>query len=283
MEFKVLPSFFFLILALGWPSCQPTSEEIAEDRALARVHSKSLMASDLSEISQGLSSSDSALMANAFVERWVREQALLAHAEKNMPRDIDIDELVRDYRASLIRHHYEKLIVGLELDSLVTDQQLIAEYEANESQFPLEEIIFKYDFLKMPRNHPKFGEIRGLWRSLNEGDTRAELGQLASSLDFENNLEGVAWGTTIEIENLLPVSASVSRMRIGRANEYSAEGDRFFVRLTERRNEGENAPLPVIESQLKRTILHKRKVDLIDSKIEEIYQQESKLNNVKIF
>ncbi len=69
---------------------------------------------------------DSSLIINAYVERWIRETLLLLEAERNIPSDLNIDKLVRDYRASLVRHSYEQFLVEQLLDSTVTKAELEA-------------------------------------------------------------------------------------------------------------------------------------------------------------
>ena len=68
-------------------------------------------------IYDGVSPEDSTLIINAYVERWVREQLLMQKAEENIPKDLNLNKLVNDYRESLILNNYERLLI----ESLLED------------------------------------------------------------------------------------------------------------------------------------------------------------------
>ena len=137
-----------------WTACSPASrEKDPNDRLLAKVHNKSLYLSDMEGmIPEGLSSEDSSLIINAFVERWARDAVMMYQAERNVPKDLNIDKLVRDYRASLLTNNYEKILVEQLLDSLVTQQELADFYELNKSQYQLEFDIVRGHFVKVFEN-----------------------------------------------------------------------------------------------------------------------------------
>ena len=82
-------------------------------------------------IPEGMSSEDSSLIINAFIRNWTRETVLLHEAEQNIPKGLDIDQLVEDYKASLIKHNYENIVVNNLFDSTVTHVQLEEFYEKN--------------------------------------------------------------------------------------------------------------------------------------------------------
>ena len=115
--------FTGLIFLISFGSCQPVDQQQdINDRLLAQVYNKSLFQSELEGMFPPDSSpEDSALIVNSYIERWVRESLLMHEAERNIPKDLNIAVLVRDYRASLIRHNYDKLLVELQLDSTITD------------------------------------------------------------------------------------------------------------------------------------------------------------------
>ena len=51
----------------------------------------------------------------------------------------------------------------------------------------------------------------------------------------------------------------------------------------EKKSRNQLAPLGYIEDQIKKVILHKRKMVLLDQRKEELYDRETSKNNVKIF
>lgn len=103
--------FYFGILLLIIISCNSSSNKnYANDKLLAKVYDKPLYLSELSDIfsDQTMSKADSNQLIANYVERWVRDNAIMYEAEKNVPKDLNLDKLVKNYRSSLVRSIYEK-------------------------------------------------------------------------------------------------------------------------------------------------------------------------------
>ena len=123
-------------------------------------------------IPSDINQEDSLNIINAEVERWAREAVLMQEAEKNIPNDLNIDGLVRDYRASLIRHNYEKIWVEMKLDSSISELELNNYYEKNKEQYQLESSIFRCHIIKISLKAPNLNQLRIMWRSSDEKDMK---------------------------------------------------------------------------------------------------------------
>jgi len=166
LKFTIEIKVFAIILFLGF-GCEAPEIKNDSDKTLARVFNHKLMASDMEGMfADSPSPQDSALLANSFVEKWVRENLLMQEAEKKIPKDLDIDELVRNYRSSLIKHNYEKLIIELQLDSTVTENDINAYYELNKEQFKLEYPLYQLNHVKIPSTSPNIAKVRNWWNKL---------------------------------------------------------------------------------------------------------------------
>ena len=140
---------FSLFVLVYW-ACQPDAQ--VQDEVVAKVFNKKLYASELNDVlSADFSPADSLLISNAFIENWIRENLILIEAEKNIPVDLRIDELVDEYRSSLIKQSFEKRFVESLLDTIVTQKELLNYYEANKSQYVLESMIVNFSLPKSTR------------------------------------------------------------------------------------------------------------------------------------
>ena len=93
---NILLLFVVAASELFW-SCGGGDKAKAGDRPLAQVYNKTLYLSELEGVvPEGVSLEDSALIVSAYAQRWIREQLLMYEAERNIPKDLNIDELVRD-------------------------------------------------------------------------------------------------------------------------------------------------------------------------------------------
>jgi len=106
-----LACLLFVCLLAGQCSNDNAAKE--GDKVLAQVYNKVLYQSNLVDvIPESSTPEDSALIVKAYLQRWVREQLLMYEAERNIPKDLNIDKLVRDYRASLVRFNFEEQIIA---------------------------------------------------------------------------------------------------------------------------------------------------------------------------
>ncbi len=281
--------FLFLILALGlvFSSCGTKEEAAVENnQKLAKVFNKVLYLSDLDGmISPSDSPQDSLLKLNALVETWVRDNLLMHEAERNISKNLNIDQLVRDYRASLIRHSYEKRMVEVSLDSVITQQELLTYYETNKDQYQLTNTIMRCHFLKVPKGIADISEAKRLWKDKDDSDENYKaLLEYASQFAQVYMLEDSLWSKLDDIALQLPKN-TISPSKVRADKTYSLDDDdyHYFLEVLETVGAKKIAPLDYIKDQITKVILHKRKFKLLEEKKEEFYERETQRNNVEIF
>jgi len=270
-----------LLLSFIFGSCTPAEKPPVEnDVELASVYNKKLFLSELEGmVPEGASPEDSTKIINAEVERWARETLLMDEAEKNIPQDLNIDELVRDYRSSLIRHNYEQFLVETQLDSAISQQQVADYYEKNKEQYQLQSNILRCFLIKVPKSAPNFEQLRKWWNSDKEEDFKSMFDYASQNATFYL-LNSEMWYHNEEIKTQLPSGVD---LRAGQ-NAFREDGDfQYFFKVLEKKSKKEIAPMVFIQDQIKKVILHKRKMALLDNRKEELYDRETNKKNVKIF
>lgn len=277
--------FFFLSIFLLVASCSNTSEEMDQknDVLLAQVFKKKLFASEIADmVPQSSSKEDSALIVNAFIDKWVKDNVLMNEAEKNIPNNLNIDELVRDYRASLVKHNYEKMIVELQLDSVITQEELNQYYEKNREHYKLESDIIRCHFIKIPLIAEGLDELKSLWET-NTEDSHKTLIEYCQSNAEVFMLDDSTWYKLEDISFQLPkgILSSSNVKQIGTIGRQD-ENFQYYFRLLEHFPKNEYAPLGYIREQANKVILHQRKIKLLEEQKEQMYQRELRRNNVKI-
>jgi len=256
-----------------------------EDKLLAEVKNRRLYLSELDGMfPEGTSGADSNLIINAYTERWVREALILNEAERNLPQDLNIDKLVRDYRASLLRNTYEQVLVEELLDSTVANQELRTFYEKNKEQFELETPIVRCHFIKVPLPVPQSDSLRIWWSGINQGNNLMKLRTYAEQYASTYELADSSW---IRIEQLaleLP-QETITPDNVIYKRDLRQEDDNFqyYLRVYEVKNRTEIAPLAYIEDQARKVILHSRKMKILKEKREDLYELEMRKNNIRIF
>jgi len=277
----ILFFFFLCSCTLLW-YCGGGEAPSEGDKLLAQVYNKNLYRSELEGIvPEGVTREDSALMVSAYTQRWIREQLLMYEAERNIPKDVDIDALVRNYRASLVRFNFEEQIIAEKLDSTISEAEVKAFYENNKDQFQLESTILKCLLLKLPPQAPQ-SEINKLWYSRNPSDEN-RLNAYARQWAAFAMLDREKWYKLEEVAALLP-EGTLSSDNVGSRREGTlSDGDyRYYYRVLDVVQGKTTAPFEYVKEQASKVILHKRKQELLEKWKEELYQRELRRENVKI-
>lgn len=276
---------FLVAAGLLIGGCASDTDAAADDRLLARAGNKSLYLSEMEGMFPGqLASGDSLVIIESYVGRWVREAAILNEAERNIPPDLNINKLVRDYRASLVRSNYEKILVERLLDSVVQQEQLEAFYEENQLLYELQKPIVRCQFIKVPMPTPEASLLRTLWNEAEDSEKVTPLRSYCEQYAEVALLEDSLWYAVEEIAAQLPAGTLTVR-NIGSKREFTQKDEhhQYYFRLFELKNQKEIAPLSYIEDQARKVILHKRKLQLIEEVKEDIYQRELSDKNIETF
>lgn len=273
----------FLLLAL-W-GCQATNKEShPPEEPLAIVFDNRLYPSDLDGIfPYAATAKDSSLVIKSFVNRWVKEMLFLHEAEQNIAPQINIEKLVQDYRASLLRASYEREFVKNTLDSVITDAQLSDFYEASKAQFILETPIVRFLFLKIPE---PVSEERKLRKELDGADDQSieSLKKFAAEKADNFYLDLHLWKDFEQVAQLLP-TGEITTANISYKKNFSKryEGYLYLLKILEYREAKTIAPLSYIEGQAKKIILHNRKVQILDQKKESLLSEALRKQTVQFY
>jgi hypothetical protein len=282
-----MKGYFFGLICVGcsilfWTfsqGCNQNGNIPAGDRELARVYNKTLYLSAIGHlVPDDTPPDDSILITRAFVQRWVYDQLLMYEAERNIPKDLNIDQLVRDYRASLVRFNFEQQIIAEKLDSTVSETELLSFYETNKDQFQLESTILKSLVIKVPKDAPA-AELNKLWYGKEDAKLKAfcEKWAVLALLDSEK------WYKIEEVAAILPQGTLNAQNVAPNREGILTDGDfRYYYRVLETIKGKETAPLEFVREQASKVILHRRKQQLLEQWKEQLYQKELRRENIKI-
>ncbi len=251
---------------------------------LARVHQRELRLSEMDGMfPERATAADSALIIEAFANRWARDAVLLWESEQHAPSDINLDRLVRDYRASLVRNSYEEQLVSTKLDSAISQRELEEFYEASKEQYQLEKPIVRCLFIRVAYPTPEEAELQDLWNNGKPQDTAA-LADYTRKYAEVALLRDSAWYGLDEIAQQLP-QGTLTADNVNSKREFSQQDgtNRYYFRLFELKPRMEIAPLSYVENQARRAILHARKREVLERTREEIFEREARRNNIEFF
>ena len=162
-------SLIFITFVTLLAACKEKKQTSQVD-ALVGMQERVLTRTEVNkQIPKGLSSEDSLLLAESIVKKWVKDELVYQVALRNLSDEKEtIDQLVEDYRRSLIRYRYQEHLLKERLLDDISESDMMHYYEAHQDKFVLEESLIKGLFLKVPADAPSLNEVKSWCRSASE-------------------------------------------------------------------------------------------------------------------
>jgi hypothetical protein len=272
---------FFLVGCDGFDKLFEQKRTIAEDDILlASVEGRDMYLSEVKEMLSAKTQSDSLSQLNSFIESWIKRNVVLTEAEINFPENIDINKLVEDYKSSLLLHNYRQVLIEKELDTTVTSEQEKEYYEANRSQYQLQNKICRGRIASIPERAPRMEKFYRNWKKNDS---------LAISSYLEKHAESIMddderWYSIDEFLAFLPhdsfKASDINKIGVFQKNHNDYE---HFVKITEVLVKNETAPLSYVKESIRKLIIHQRKKQILDNIEQNLYQKYLQTNRIKVF
>jgi len=246
--------------------------ERTDDILLARLDDAYLYKSDVNALLyKDLSTADSLAFIQQYIYNWAQEELLLQKAELNIDfSEFDIEQRLEDYRRSLLIHAYEQKLIKQNNDTLIEETSINNYYRQHADDYVLAEDIVKLMMVKVSEIAPELDSIKH-WvftkDSLNLEAIEAYAHQYAKRFYYNPN----EWLNWREFSAFLPKTSSNSTF-FKQSNTLHLKDslDVYFVRLFDRRIQGEIAPVEYVQEEIKSILLNQKKlktVDVIQSKL----------------
>jgi hypothetical protein len=277
-KYLILVGCVFVFLGCG------KKEAATKEQPLATVFGKSLYPSDIAGImGSGISAKDSIAIVQNYVESWAKEQLIIAIAEQNIPDDLDVNKLVEDYRKSLIRYTYEQRLVEQRLDSVVSKTEIEQYYKSALDQYQLDKTIIQGSFIKVIKEAPQQDSLKIWWQRGRKRD-RQKIADYSRMYADKFLLEDSVWVSVDYLAAEFPVSSlREGSLTSGIVSTVSDENYNYYIRVNKVVRQGQIAPLSYVKEKIIKVILRKRKFELLDNMIEELYKRELDKKSVLIY
>lgn len=277
--------FIFLIFMAGilMVSCKEASDP--EEDVVARVYSDVLTRTELkAKIPYGSSPADSTRIADQIIKNWIQDKAVLNFAERNLSESQkDFSKQLQDYRSSLVTYAYERELINQKLDTVVSDAEIKAYYEANIDNFKLKSYIVKLRFVKLSVDAPKQNKLEKWFQSDDEGDFE-ELYEYcqkyAENFYFEEN----TWLYLQDVLKEVPINEPDWDNFLRNTKYYRFEYGSFqyLVRFFDYKLKDDSSPLSLERGKITDLILNRRKVELINQMREDVVNESYANKNIQV-
>ena len=285
MSVRVL---FFASCLLMFTSCRYFGNQ-PEGDVIAKAYDEYLYRSDLEGvIATGQSAADSMDAARQFIDNWIRQQVILHHAEVNLVENRkDFSKHLETYRNSLIVYEYESELIRQKLDTVVSEEEISAFYDANMTNFQLRKNILRYAYVKLPLDaaaKPQVKKARKLLMS-DEPDDVDALQELASKSLFLFRPDDENWVQFDDMLLELPLDVYDQEGFLQKRDfvEVSDSSFIYLIRITDYKIKESTSPLSLETESIRNIIINRRKTELINRMQQEVFQQALAKKEFEIF
>ncbi len=279
---------FVFVAGISFSGCRHKNQ--AGDAPLARVGDNYLYVKNLEGlIPENVSSRDSLLFCQSYINKWIHTQLLLQQAEKNLPeKKLNFKKRLEEYRNSLIIYQYEAEYVRQNMDTVVTDKQIDAYYKSHLKDFQLKENIVKviYAILDRKREDSPFLE-NTFWRMFHLPDS-----VLLDSI--ENYAPVMAESFSVDTNSWIPFNRLLKVIPIETYNQgiylknhriirFKDDSKIYLVKFVNFKIKDDISPEELETSFIRQIILNIRKMKMVSQLRKDIFNNAIKHKEFEIY
>lgn len=254
---------FMVVVLMG---CEQFMPEKRNDKVIAEVGNDQLYLSRLVDHLPAFENpTDSILFAQNYIEKWVRNQLLLDKSIINLDQKTqdEIDDMVANYRTSLMIFKYQQKLIMQKLDTVVTEDQINNYYEKNAGNFKLDSSVVKAIYVKVTKSTYDAQKIRRWIRSRKEED-------LISLEDYcyqnaRNFKMGEQWMYFGGLLSNTPRTIQDHDKFLRNNKNIEAQDDlcKYYISILDYKLTNDTTPLVFVKSKIRDVIINRRKVKFI--------------------
>ena len=238
------------------------------------------------EVLQGLTGGDSAAYVKMYVDRWVRKQLKLQEAEILFSESAgDIDRMVEEYRQALLIRKLDQHYVDRSVDTVFTDDEIAAYYNAHKADFRLDRPIVKGRIVRLGLHYRQAAKLKSLMAS-GSAAQQQDFSDLCAKNDFAVNDFREQWIDFPEFLSYLPTLRSQNydaMLATTAVQEMRDSHSQYYFQIDEVRREGEPIPLERLRPTIRRILFNRRQGEVIRRHEEELFDRASENGEVSVY
>lgn len=247
---------YIIVLVISGLSASCTQNRLGQaDESkdpIVTVLENTLYRSDLEGVvPYGMSPEDSIIATKAFIQMWVEDQLIYDNAVKNITQNDEINQLVAEYKRSLIINSYISNLLNEKLSQSISDEDLMEFYLENKKQLDLKENIIKGFFLKIPKESSQL-ENYLKWYKQDNDEALSNIDKY--SLQYTTAYENFSsyWVDFDDIIDNMPASIPNPKSFLEKNNTLEAKDSSFvyLLNIKEYKLAGSEPPFEYIKDKL---------------------------------
>lgn len=233
-------------------------------------------------IPPGMTGTDSIRFAEYYIRKWAEDIVFYNKAKSNISNEKEIEQLVENYRRTLILNEYQERLVREKLEASISDEEIKKYYEQDKSLFILSSPMLKGVYVKVALNNRELKNVRRYMAFRNENDRdKLEGFTLRGAADYSYFLE--SWTDLSDISQKLPKSVDASSIR---ENNHMYEfHDSLFVHMLyvdSVISKGDYLPYELAYRDIWEVIYNEKKVQFIKEVRKDLYDKALEEKKIRI-
>jgi len=268
-------------------ACSETKREapVDETTLVAKVENELLSKTEFNQLFQSAySGADSTEIAQRVINSWAGETLLYLEAQQNIEEgEAQINKQVEDYRKNLLIHLYLGKIIEANLDTNITEDEIIEYYNFHRDNFILKDNIVKVDYIKVPIQAPDLEKIKKLLKAQSAKDKEI-LVELCSKNAENFFLNDSTWLYTSDIRKEIPKLAEEPDFSLftGKVVVFEDESYLYYLKIKDVKIKNGLSPLNFERANIKQYILLNRKTLLLNSFKQNLLEEAKASKKLKI-
>ena len=277
--FLIITSIFL------WSACNTTINSDLGD-VIAKVGEHVLTEKSYRAVfPENTNSEDSLIISENIIKTWSKEMLMYDLAQDNIQDKERINQLVENYRKSLITYQYQEQLINEKMSDEISEADMQKYYNENKDKFKLENTLIKGLFLKIPIDAPQIDKVKAWYRSQSINDIEnIEKYSLQNAVNYDYFYD--RWVRLDDIMQLFPApwSNPETLIRVQKQIEVQDSLFCYFLNIRGVRFIGEEEPYEYTKNNIKEILINQKRMDFLRNFEEELYQmavRKGKINRIK--
>ena len=157
---------FYILLVFVFVSCNNFNEDKSQN--IAKYKNQILNKSQLLGLVKDSNKDDSVIITNKLINEWAINKILIEKAKLNLTvQDLSsLDKLVENYKSELYSTTYLDALINSSINLEIDTTEIENLYNKNIDLFKLKNNIYKFAYIKIPKDFSDIAEVRNKVRNL---------------------------------------------------------------------------------------------------------------------
>ena len=261
------------------------SEE-ADDRVrLAKVGSEIIYLDEVVEgMPVGLSAKDSVRYVSQYIQDRTKEILMYEQAKSDVQNVDEIEELVENYRRSLVIHSYQQKMMNEKMQNVLADTALQVFYQNNRDRFLTGHDLVKGVFIKVPKSAPGLDRLKRIYR---KNDDKAFQQIETFCVQNNGNVEYFYDHWVLFIDLLANVSYEISNpsefLRTHSSLDVVVGDYQYLLYIEDYVSAGSTAPYEYVKDEVRSVVTNTKKTEFLHRYEQDLFVSAKKKGKITYY